>query len=57
METIYQAIYETSEYTLTIVYIPLADGAIEIVSVDIQKRPASHWQAREQSRRKTPQKR
>ena len=50
-ETIYQAIYKTSEYTLTIVYKPLADGAIEIISVDIQKAPVTAWQEREKTRK------
>ena len=52
-ETIYTAIYETSEFTLTIVYIPLAGGggAIEIVSVDLQPRPVSQFEEREKTRK------
>ena len=45
--TIYLAIYQDSEKTITIEYTPLGEGCIEIVSVEIAARPRSHF---EQSR-------
>lgn len=48
---VFLAIYKTETETVTIEYIPLQNGAIEIVSASIVKKPVSQWEEREQQRR------
>jgi hypothetical protein len=50
---VYIAIFENEKMSVTIEYIPLAGGAIEIISCDVSMKPVSEWQEREQSRRKS----
>lgn len=52
-DTIYQVIYKTPDYTIVIVYVPLAGGggAIEIISVDLKPRPVSQFEEREKTRK------
>lgn len=45
-DTIYLAIHKDADKTVVIEYTPLADGAIEIVSVSISPRPRSLFEAR-----------
>ena len=49
---VYIAIFKSEKMSVTIEYLPLAGGAIEIVSCDLQERPMSAWQERELDRRK-----
>jgi hypothetical protein len=51
---VYLSIYQGEKMTVTIEYIPLDDGLIEIVSVDIQERLVSPFQIREQERQRLP---
>lgn len=53
-DTIYLAIHKNAEKTVVIEYAPLAEGAIEIVSVSIYPRPRSPFELREEDRRKHP---
>ena len=53
-ETVYLAIYKTQTLTVSIEYVPRADGTIEIVSVDVQQQPLTPWYERELERRKHP---
>ena len=50
-ETVFLAIYKTQKQTVVIEYLPMNNGLIEIISVDIQARPVSPFEQREQSRR------
>lgn len=54
-ETVYLSIFKDADKTVVIEYAPLADGAIEIVSVDIRQRSYSHFQIRQRERRKPRQ--
>ena len=44
--TVYMAIFQDDKQTVCIEYIPLEDGAIEIVTVTVTPRPRSAWQER-----------
>lgn len=49
-------VYKDAEKTVVIEYQPNADGLIDVLSIDIQPRPHSQFELREQDRRKHPRK-
>jgi len=50
-DTIYQAIFENEKYRVTIEYLPLPEGLIEIVDIHIQQKDVTQWQERERTRK------
>ena len=50
-KTGYLVVYENKEYKLLIEYLPLPNGGIDVLHVDIEPRPQSQWQQREAERR------
>ena len=48
---VYIAIFENEKMSVTIEYLPLQNGAIEIVSASIQQKPVPPWQERQEQRR------
>ena len=54
-ETIYLAILKERDRTVIVEYRPLADGYIDILSIDILARPRSEWERRQENRRHSRQ--
>lgn len=50
-ETVYLAIYENEAETITVEYVPMPNGCIEIVSASVVRKPVSQWEQREATRR------
>jgi hypothetical protein len=48
--TIYLAIYQDNEKSITIEYVPLGEGCIEIISVDVQPRHRSRFEQRQKGK-------
>ena len=49
---VFTAIFESENFTLYLEYEPAENGAIFIVSANVERRPVSQWQERETDRRK-----